>query len=352
MSYFMDGAPLRPRPSRLALATAGALAVAAIVGPAAALSAPTHHTNTKTYTTPGVYSFAVPKNVTRIQVTAIGAAGGSCSAGTGDEDAATGGHGAGATATLAVKRGSHLLVGVGGAGGDCSLTAGAGGANGGASGGAGFDEGPGGAGGGGASGVLISPTKPLLVAGGGGGAGYCGANGGNADSPGLAQSATLCEPAPGGFGGAGTVAAGGSGGAAGDSSATAGAAGTAEFGGAGGNGDSTAPSSGGGGGGGGVHGGGGGGGGGPLSGGGGGGGGASFVTPSATRVSTPAPTTSSARVTITYTVRAPKAVTRKATSVQAASARLNGNVTPEGQSTTYSFQWGDVQGLRPQNAES
>ncbi|HET9718831.1 MAG TPA: hypothetical protein VFP55_02010 [Solirubrobacteraceae bacterium] len=333
----MPDAPFRwSRPSRLAITTTAALALAGVIGPAAAESATSH---TQTYSTPGLYSFAVPADVTHITISATGAAGGSCYPGT--TLGASGGDGAHVLATVAVTPGSHLIVGVGGAGGACTA-GGTGGTNGGAQGGSAYGTTDRGGGGGGASGVLVSATLPLVVAGGGGGAGYCAGNGGNADAAG-----TTPPPCPhfagasGSGGGAGTVTAGGTGGAAGSANATAGAPGTTEFGGAGGDGDSTGPSAGGGGGGGGVHGGGGGGGGGVYSGSGGGGGGASFVTPKATAITAPAPTSSPAQVTITYQAApAPRATTRKAGRVKTTSATLHGSVNGNGLSTTYWFQWG------------
>jgi hypothetical protein len=320
-----------PRRSQLALGTAAALALAALIGPAAADSATTH---TKIYSTPGVYTFTVPSNVTHIMVNAVGAAGGACL-----QYGTTGGEGASDTATFAVEPGSKLIIGVGGVGGTGCGTGGAGGANGGGAGGTGTAVS--GAGGGGASGVLVSLTKPLIVAGGGGGASGCGGNGGNADSPGTDGSSCNEVSGWGGGGGAGTVSGGGAGGAAGSSNATAGGSGTTETGGAGGNGDSTGPSASGGGGGGGLYGGGGGGGSAVFEGAGGGGGGASFVSPKGADVTAPAATASSASVTITYTAAPrPTAITRKATGVKSKSATLHGSVNGHGLATTYWFQWG------------
>ena len=175
---------------------------------------------------------------------------------------------------------------------------------GGGAGGAGSNTGDtGGGGGGGRS--LIGPGAPtfgslLVVAGGGGGATYS-RGGGNAGAPGLNGTS------PGG--GAGTQAAGGTGGTAGSVGATAGASGTALTGGKGGNGDPAgqpaqqgyAPNSTGGGGGGGGYYGGGGGGGSRYNGtAGSGGGGSSFVTGTATFAGTPAVTSGTAKVSITY----------------------------------------------------
>jgi hypothetical protein len=348
---------------RLALTVAGALALAAMVGPAAAESATTH---TKTYSTPGVYTFTVPANVVSVTAHVVGAAGGDCSPFVSvDPDAGNGGQGAAATATLAVKPGAKLLVGVGGTGGVCTpgpaiespvaavtpaVTGGggSGGLNGGAAGGPTPGAfGASGAGGGGASGVLASVTSPLVVAGGGGGGAYCGGNGGNADSAGTSGQ-TDCEgtDSAGGGGGAGTVSAGGAGGAAGDANASPGDAGTTENGGAGGAGAPFGSYSGGGGGGG-LNGGGGGGGGDEAYGGGGGGGGASFVLPAATKISAPSPTTAPAEVIITYKAASrPKATTHQATAVRQTSCTLHGTVNGEGLKTTYWFQWGAAKSYR------
>ena len=342
---------------RLALMAGGALTLAALIGPAAADSATPH---TKTYSTPGLYSFTVPSNVISITIKAIGAAGGSCSPfSTSDAAAGQGGKGASTTATLAVKPGAKLIVAVGGTGGACAAGGtiglrphatpavtgggGTGGINGGAAGGPAELNGASGAGGGGASAVLASATSPLVVAGGGGGAAYCTGSGGNADAAGTSGTYGLNRCAGTGFagggGGAGTVAAGGAAGAAGDTGASAGAAGTVENGGAGGAGEFGAYS--GGGGGGGLHGGGGGGGGSSDYGGGGGGGGASFVLPAATKVTLPGPTSARAGVTITYTaVPPPKAVTHHATAVRQTSCTLHGTVNGLGLTTTSWFEWG------------
>jgi hypothetical protein len=326
------------RPSQLALGAVAALVLAALIGPAAADSATTH---TKIYSTPGVYTFAVPSNVAHITVTAVGAGGGTCGS-------AIGGDGASGGGTFAVHPGSTLKVTVGGVGGDCTKEAGAGGVGGGAPGGTGtvVDAG----GGGGASGVgtdgLAAGSSPLIVAGGGGGGSDCTGYGGNAGSPGGTPTCGLYN---GSGGGAGTETAGGAGGAAGSSAgggdATAGAPGTAGQGGAGGNGDTVFLSSGGGGGGGGYYGGGGGGGG---SGhetegapGGGGGGGSSFISSKGTNVRAPAATTSTASVTISYTAApGPTATTHKATGVKSKSATVHGSVNGQGLGTTYWFQWG------------
>ncbi len=349
------------------LAAAGVLAVPIGASAAASAAASSH---TKTYTTPGSYSFKVPANVANITVTAVGAAGGACFPGGGF---GLGGEGALVTATVKVKPSSTLVVGVGGVGGACTElplvksganarwaahvrsrpnattpSAGAGGTEGGGAGGTGFfGVSPGG---GGASGVggtsLGAGGGALVVAGGGGGAAFCGANGGNAGAPGQSGEGDGCNNvqdttfATGG--GAGTKSGGGAGGAPNTSTALAGAAGTAATGGAGGNGDPSSPSGGGGGGGAGYYGGGGGGGSGSDNGdSGAGGGGSSFTAKHAADVSAAAPTAATASVTITYKAQPkPKAVTHKATGVKSTSATIHGSVNPEGLKTTYYFQYG------------
>ncbi len=326
------------------LAAAGALAVP--IGALAAIPAASSHT--KTYTTPGTSSFKVPKNVAKITVTAIGAAGGSCSLAA----PGTGGEGATVTGTVKVKPGSTLFVGVGGVGGTCGEPSGGGGGIGGG-GASGTGTAGNGGGGGGESGVgmtsLGAGGGALVVAGGGGGAGFCGANGGNADTAG--GTSAFCNSSFAQGGGPGTSSAGGAGGASdGVGSSTAGAAGTAGAGGAGGNGGNVnEPTFGGGGGGGGYYGGGGGGGAAVIVGialigdgnSGGGGGGASFTASHATGVTGPAASTAAAMVKITYTAQPkPKAVTHKATGVKSTSATIHGSVNPEGLKTTYYFQYG------------
>ena len=118
------------------------------------------------YTTPGGYTYTVPAGITRITITAIGAAGGAC-------DGGSGGEGASVTATVALSPGEQLFVGVGGQGADgCNSGAGAAGGTGG--GGDGGDGGEGGGGGGGLSTVSTGfpnfGLAPLVVAAGGGGA--------------------------------------------------------------------------------------------------------------------------------------------------------------------------------------
>jgi hypothetical protein len=155
-----------------------------------------------------------------------------------------------------------------------------------------------GAGGGGESivglGTPVPGFGPLVAAGGGGGAGlnHAGGDAGSAGANG-AGGAT--------GGGAGTVGAGGLGGT-GNAGGQAGRDGAPGVGGKGGDGTITSDAVGGGGGGGGYFGGGGGGADPTGSGAGGGGGGSSFVTPGATNVSGPTPTSSPSMVSITYDV--------------------------------------------------
>ena len=339
---------------RFLIPTASLLAaVGALSGPIVADAASPATTKTVTFTTAGGHSFKVPSNVAFITVTAVGAAGGSCAPG--GPFVAVGGQGASVRATVPVKPGSTLFVGVGGVGGACPLAdltgvgGGAGGAGGGGTGGGGTVGG--GPGGGGASGVgymsLGASGGALVVGAGGGGAGYCGAGGGNAGAPGQGGQGELCrsgsDPNYGGGGGAGKVSGGGAGGS-GPPAGSAGKPGTAGTGGTGGDGDLAPgqPSTGGGGGGGGYYGGGGGGGGAQGNGNsGGGGGGASFTAKHASHVSAPAPTTSSAMVKITYKSQPkPVAITHRATGVKSKSASVHGSVNPEGLKTTYYFQYG------------
>ena len=208
-------------------------------------------------------SFFVPDGVSTLKITADGAPGGSIL------NAASGGAGAEANATVTVTPGSALKVEVGGTGA----------LNGGGYYGGGNPAGHA-AGGGGASAVLDA-QGPLVVAGGGGGAGAgtsdaTGGAGGNAGGDGQPGTAAPFGNTPGQGGGAGT-AAGQNGGAGGIYSS--GFTSTLNTdGGDGGPGDHATGGAGVGGGGGGLgFGGGGGGGGGYYGGGGGGGGGASGV---------------------------------------------------------------------------
>jgi hypothetical protein len=274
----------------LVIATAGLLA--SVAGSATAGAA-----TTTTFSSPGEYTFTVPAGVTSITVNAIGAAGGACLG-------LVAGEGASVTATVPVTPGEPLFVGVGAHGsGDCGgNVGGTGGIGGGGNGGTGNTAA--GAGGGGSSLVGVASPWPafnslFVIGGGGGGAGNGnssgGGNGGNAGSAGSNGAAGATG------GGAGTQTAGGSGGARGSASAGTGSQGSAGVGGQGGSGDTTSLSIGGGGGGGGYYGGGGGGGGGTdgvTSAG--GGGGSSFVTAGASNVSSPTPTSTAAKVSITY----------------------------------------------------
>jgi hypothetical protein len=263
-------------------------------------------TTTTTFTTSGMHEFVVPPGVSSIDVTTIGAAGGSAGF-TQFPDPCTllgnGGKGALVSATVPVSPGDVLHADVGGAGGDgCS---GGGGGTGGGGAGPQFNAlSAGGGGGGGASelGLLtISPGfgGPLVVGGGGGGgADNGGAAGGNADRAGANGGGETNG------GGAGTSTAGGAGGGASGFGCGTGTSGNAGALGIGGNGGS---SNGDGGGGGGGYYGGGGGGGGSTTGGcfgnaGGGGGGASFTAPSVTKTAGPTPTSAPASVAITYPV--------------------------------------------------
>lgn len=253
-----------------------------ICAPAAAAT-----TATQTFSTSGPHSFAVPVGVSSVDISAIGAAGGSCGW--------PGGSAAAVSATVAVDPGEVLAVQVAGSGGDCGpVTSAAAGVGGGGAGGI-F-----GGGGGGASSVT-SGTSPLIVAAGGGGAtGYD--PGGNAGAPGQAGN-------EGTGGGGGTLTAGGAGGTNIFSSTFNGQAGGPEQGGAGGN--LTDPTSnGGGGGGGGFYGGGGGSGG--YNSAGSGGGGSSSLGQQASNASGPSVTSAPARVSITFAV---PAVTLRATTL-------------------------------------
>ncbi len=272
------------------------VALAGLVG----MTAQDASATTQTFTVAGAHNFVVPAGITSIYVKAVGAAGAGCSR-------SFGGSGASVTAVVPVSPGEQLYVGVGGAGtsgfedGFCSPDGGVGGFGGGANGGTGqvgTNQPDGGGGGGGASVVGPGSASPtfatlLVVAGGGGGGAYF-RNGGNAGESGEFGNA--------GAGWGGTTSGGGAGGAAASASSTAGAAGTMLVGGAGGNGPNESLTNGGGGGGGGYYGGGGGGGAGGVGLGyaGAGGGGSSYVIPSATNQTSPAPSFSPASVTIVY----------------------------------------------------
>ncbi|HEY1777077.1 MAG TPA: hypothetical protein VGG41_13035 [Solirubrobacteraceae bacterium] len=239
-------------------------------------------TSTCTYGTAGAYQFTVPAGTTAVDATAIGAAGGG-----------GGGEGAQVQAMLGVSSNTNLSIVVGGHGGNGVIAdsgnGGMGGSGGGGDGGgtAGSTDG-GGGGGGGASSLTAGGSFLLVAGGGGGGPGGGPVGGGNADQDGdgcsgRAQGGSSGDA--GGLGGSGFIG-GGSG-----TNGTSGAGGTGGSGYGGG----------GGGGGGGYLGGGGGG-----SdddyycGGGGGGGGESFVAPTATVESAPAPVTQAAEVVVTW----------------------------------------------------
>lgn len=163
-------------------------------------------------------AFAVPKGITHLRVTAVGAAGFNNA----PQGGGTGGAGGTASATISVTPQSDLYVEVGGTGGD-----------GGWNGGAGL--------GGGASDVRTCSTLSdacstlgsRLVVAGGGGAGGMGGDGGAAGSPGKAgQNDGACTGGQGG--GAGGATAGGAGGLPGTPVfGTAGGSGTFGQGGAG-----------------------------------------------------------------------------------------------------------------------
>ena len=149
---------------------------------------------TTNFTTPGTSTFTVPANVTSIQVTLTGAAGGKG----GDDGSRVGGSGGPAgrvTGTLAVTPGDILRFYLGGAGanGTSSATSAAGGAGGfgaggrinaGAGGTGGGSGSSGGGGGGGGSAQLLLATDPMAEAAGAGGGGGAGNN--TTDGAGLA----------------------------------------------------------------------------------------------------------------------------------------------------------------------
>jgi hypothetical protein len=243
-------------------------------------------------------TFVVPAGVTRIAVTAAGAAGGP------DCYGRKGGKGASVSAMLDVTPGETLVISVGreggtpvNVGGYCTI-----GGNGGFNGGGAGGTSPyyGGGGGGGASDVRKDGTalgdRVLVAAGGGGGGG--GSGGGEGGAGGNPTGVAGIAGAEGAGGGqAGTPGAGGAGGpSTGD--ATAGAIGGAGIGGPGGNGNV------GGGGGGGGQFGGGGGGGASATGSknaGGGGGGSSYVIATAMNVTmVPGAQAGHGRVVLTY----------------------------------------------------
>ena len=247
----------------------------------------------------------------KIEVLAVGAAGGSdFYAGSSSTGGNTpGGLGEEELATIQVTQGETLTITVGGKGGDATYPYGGGGGyGGGASGALGVQGGgPGGAGGGGAATVANGSTA-LVVAGGGGGAGgvdctfsgtIC-SQGSGPEFPqlgGAGGSAGATVGAAGGAGQASGVAGGGGGGGGNTTTSSGGAAGSSTCSGTGSGGRGSGGGGGGGcyynsapggGGGGGYYGGGGGGGGGAFfnqpSGGGGGGGGSSYAISGSTAV--------------------------------------------------------------------
>jgi len=230
---------------------------------------------TQTFSTAGQYSYVVPVGVTSIEVSASGAAGGTCGF--------PGGSAATESAMFAVNPGEVLSVQVGGQGASCNPVATVGGGFGGGGAGGVF------AGGGGGASWVTFGVAPLVVAAGGGGAsGY--QPGGNAGAAGS-------DSEEGTGGGGATSSAGGT---AGIDPVPLGAqfdgqAGSAWQGGAGGGTDPDA--NGGGGGGGGLYGGGGAGGG--FNQGGSGGGGSSMIAQQATDTSGPTLTSTPAAVSIT-----------------------------------------------------
>jgi Glycine rich protein/PASTA domain len=174
--------------------------VVAALLPVSAGAAPT------TFSTPGVYTAALPSDAPAYYVTvrAEGADGGWYE----DPANCSGGDGAFEQATVAVRTGA-LSVTVGGEGGPSTTGVGApGGIGGGGNGGSPADPEAGGAGGGGASSVSAF-GQPLVVAGGGGGCGgFSDADsgfGGNAGEPGGNGAHST-------GGGPGTLTAGGMGG--------------------------------------------------------------------------------------------------------------------------------------------
>jgi len=254
-------------------------AIAVLVAAAPALAGTPQ---TLTYGEPGSYSWTVPPGIEHVEVTVVGAVGGSAA-----NASCTPGAGGRVTGTIPVTPGEQLTVDVGGAGGNGGGgNGGAGGSNGGAPGGSAGNRTPSGGGGGGGWSGISTTSGPLLVAGGGGG---CGAgastgtigNGGDDETPGqdgFSPGATT----PGG-GGAGAQSGPGAGGIS-DDGVDAADEGDGHDGGAGSG--AVFDSGGGGGGGGGFFGGGGGGGFRPDSGlvAGGGGGGSDFASPLASAV--------------------------------------------------------------------
>jgi len=212
----------------LVLGSAAAVSVATGTAAQAASSCTTSGTTvTCTYTGAGTYQFPLPSGVTSLDVTAVGAAGGTFAF---PGNPTAGGPGASVQDTavpVSAYQGEMLTVVVGGAGGTSTpSSAGAGGSPGGGGAGGTVIAGVGpGAGGGGYSGLLDpAGTTALVIAGGGGGAGTGGGIGGAGDTgngggtgggfggpPCPASSPEVAPMACGGTGGSST--AGGQGGA-------------------------------------------------------------------------------------------------------------------------------------------
>jgi hypothetical protein len=356
------------RSLRISLASIGALVLClpAVASAATPVS--------QSFTTPGEQPFVVPAGVTSVQVTLVGGNGGPGSSGI------SGGIGATASATLAVRPGEPLYAEVAANGESASGEHNNGGYGGGGGGGTQFflfASAPAGGGGGGASDVRTCPasaTPPecggrqslasrlIVVGGGGGGGGHgadppstAGGSGGAADQAGSAGARDANNDSGGSGGLRGSASAGGAAGAPSsgcDPMSGAGCPGKGELGVGGIGGNSGA--SGGGGGGGGIFGGGGGGGGefanagtaqNPIlanGGGGGGGGGSSGVPPGAAGVSgfSLIPTAEGAQPSIafTWTPAPPAVVTGRPSTVTTTTATLAGTVNPDAwQVTTCSF---------------
>ncbi len=281
--------------------------------------------------------YTVPAGVTTVHVVAVGGRGGDGRPGS-DGTAAPGGFGARVAADVAVRGGQILYVAVGGNGtsGSSGSANGAGGFNGGGSvtfgsGGAGTGGPNTSGGGGGASDVRTascgtscpgdstSLASRLIVAAGGGGAGVdvFGAGGSFEGGAGGTPDGQSGQSGPFLLGGQGASQSAGGTGGPGGSDGALGVGGDSAFGGGGG---------------GGLYGGGGGGFGEAPPGG--GGGGSSFgPTGSAYALDT----TGTPRVTISAP---PVATTNVASDVTPATATLNGTVNPDGQATTYHFEYG------------
>ena len=281
-------------------------------------------TVTCTYTGAGISTFVVPAGVGSLDVTAVGAAGGT------NQGSVLGGRGASVEdQALPVSRGSLEVI-VGGAGGR-GLSPSGGGAGGTPGGGGNSGAGQGGGGGGGFSGLLdpsTTPATPMVIAAGGGGAGGGNAgfgSGGAGDTGSGGGNGGTGEPFfPGAGGGGASTTTGGVGGAGGG----AGVSGSAGMSLAGGQGGADRFGSGGGGGGG--YFGAGGGGGGDSAGGGGGGGSSYGIGAGLTNETN---TSAPASVTISYT--APTA---------AITTPANGRTYAVGQPVNSVFTCADVTG--------